>query len=73
MVSGMQKFSTSTDDSFHSPTIIPPLAFDKPSNKKLNHPRLPISHLTSFDDMRGVPPHDCDVFGRLSNVIHVFY
>ena len=34
----------SSDDSFHSPTVIPPSALDKPSIMKRYHRRRPCSH-----------------------------
>ena len=37
----------SSDHSFHSPTVIPPLALDKPSIMKRCHRRRTCSHLTS--------------------------
>ena len=48
----------SSDDSFHSATVIPPAALDKPSIMKLDHRRRPCSHTSPRRSPTMVTLHD---------------
>ena len=48
----------SSDDSFHSPTVIPPSALDKPSIMMRYHRRRTCSHTSPRRSLRMVTLHD---------------
>ena len=51
----------SSDDSFHSPTVIPPSALDKPSVMKCYHRRRTCSHTSPRRSPTMVTRHDTQV------------